>query len=105
MASECSYLKKSEIYPLDQLDSAVAEIMAVADAMAAEVGDEVVDVETDSRSTNAHTTKWTIIPPKRSERLTPLKAIQSPPGPTCKPVTTAVSYDTSRLTEPTSNVP
>jgi hypothetical protein len=89
----------------------MVEIMAVAD----EVADAEVDEETDARSTNAHTAKWTIIPPKHAERERTLKttqtpvvhtpAVQTPPGTTNVLATTAVSQDTSSPTASTSNVP
>jgi hypothetical protein len=85
----------------------VAEIVVVAVAVA--VGDEVadaeVDEETDARSTNAHTAKWTIIPPKHAEKKSTLKAIQIPPGMTSGHATTVVSQDTSKPIASTSNVP
>jgi len=83
----------------------VAEIEAVADEVADEVPDAAVDEETDARSTNAHTAKWTIIPPKNAEKESTLKAIQVPPGTTSGHATTAVSQDTSKPTASTSNVP
>jgi len=52
----------------------VAEIVAMAD----KVADAEVDEEMDGRSTNAHTAKWTIIPPKHEERESTLKTTQTP---------------------------
>jgi len=43
--------------------------VAVADVVA----DAEVDEETDTRSTNAHTAQWTMIPPKHTERERTLK--------------------------------
>jgi hypothetical protein len=87
----------------------MAHIMAVADKVADKVADEVADAEveeeTDARSTNAHTGKWTIIPPKHAEKESTLKGIQIPPGTTSGHATTAVSQDTSKPTASTSNVP
>jgi len=84
-------------------------------AVADEVADAEVDEETDARSTNAHTAKWTIIPPKHAERESTLKttqtpavqtpAVQTPPGTTNVLVTTVVSQNTSSPTASTSNVP
>jgi hypothetical protein len=68
----------------------------------------VADEETDVRSTNAHTAKWTIIPPKRARRESVLKMTQKPAiqtETTNVHATTAVSQDTSRRTASTSNVP
>jgi len=85
----------------------VAEIVLVAVAVA--VADELVDAEADeemdTRSTNTHTAKWTIIPPKHAEKESTLKAIQIPPGTKSGDATTAVSQDTSKPTVSTSNVP
>jgi hypothetical protein len=84
----------------------IAEIVAMAD----EVADEVVDEETDARCTNAHTAKWTIIPPKDAERESMLKttqrlAIQTPLVMINELATPAVTQDTSSRTASTSNVP
>ena len=81
----------------------------MAKAVADEVAGEEVDEETDARSTNPHTAKWTIIPPKHVERestltTTQTRAILTPPGTTNELVTTAVSQDTSSPTASTSNV-
>jgi hypothetical protein len=86
------------MYPPERLYTPVAEIVAVADE------------ETNARSTNAHTAKWTIIPPKHAERESTLKMTQTPavhtvPGMTNVLATTEVSQDTSSLTASTSNVP
>jgi hypothetical protein len=43
----------------------MADIVAVA--MVDEVVEEDVEEETDARSTDAHTAKWTTIPPKHEE--------------------------------------
>jgi hypothetical protein len=96
---------KSEMRPPEQPYTPVAEIVVVAVAVADEVADAEVDEETDARSTNAHTAKWTIIPPKHAEKESTLKAIQIPPGTTSGHATTAVSQDTSKPTASTSNVP
>jgi hypothetical protein len=85
-------------------------VVAVAVAVADEVADAEVDEEMDDRSTNAHTAKWTIIPPKHAERESTLKTIQTPasqtpPGTTNVLATTVVSQDTSSPTASTSNVP
>jgi hypothetical protein len=69
------------------------------------VADAEVDEETDARSTNAHTAKWTIIPPKHAEKENTLKAIQIPPGTTSGYATTAVSQDISKPTASTSTIP
>jgi len=95
--------------PPDRPYTPVTEIMGVAKAVVDEVAGKEVDEETDARSTNAHTAKWTIIPPKHAERestlkMTPTQAIQTPPGMTNKLATTAVSQDTSSPTASTSNV-
>jgi hypothetical protein len=89
----------------------VAEIVAVAD----EVADTDAVEETDARSTNAHTAKWTIIPPKHAESESTLKttqtpvvqtpAVQTPPGTMNVLATTGVSQDTASPTASTSNVP
>jgi hypothetical protein len=42
-------------------------------AMVDEVPNEEVDEDTDGRSTNAHTAKWTFIPPKHVGRESMLK--------------------------------
>jgi hypothetical protein len=76
--------------------------------MADEVADAEVDEEMDTRSTNAHTAKWAIIPLKHAERENALKTtmlIHTPPGMTNKLATTAVPQDTSNPTASTSNVP
>jgi len=82
----------------------------VAVTVADEVADAEVDEEMDARSTNAHTAKWTMIPPKQAERESTLKTsqtpvIQTPPGMTNERPTTAVPPDTSNVTASTSNVP
>jgi hypothetical protein len=84
----------------------VVEIVAVEQALA----DEKVDEETVARSTNAHTAKRKIIPPKhaeyeRTQKTTHTPGIQPPSGMTNKLGTTAVSHDTSSPTASTSNVP
>jgi len=92
------------MHPPVQPYTPIAEIVAEAD----KVADAEVDKETDARSTNAHTAKWTIIPPKHVERENALKtttAIQTPPGTINERATTAVSQDTSNPTASTSNVP
>jgi len=94
------------MHPPEQPYTPVAEIVAMAD----EVVDAEVDEETDARSTNGHTAKWTIIPPKHAERESTLKttqtpAVQTPPGTTNVLATTTVSQDTSSPTASTSNVP
>jgi len=43
------------------------EIVVMAVAVADEVADVREDEETDARSTNAHTAKWSIKPPKHAE--------------------------------------
>jgi hypothetical protein len=93
--------------PPEQPYTPVAEILvvAIAVAVADEVGDAELDEETETRSTNAHTAKWTIIPPKHAEKESTRKAIQIPPGTTSGHATTAVSQDTSKPTASTSNVP
>jgi hypothetical protein len=98
---------KLEMSPPEQPCTAVAEMVALAVALAVvdEVADAEVDEETDARSTNAHTAKWTIIPPKHAENESTLKAIQIPPGMMSRHATTAVSQDTSKPTGSTSNVP
>jgi len=83
--------------------TSVAEIVAVA--VVDEVVDAEVDEETDARSTNAHTAKWTIIPPRHAEKESILKVIQITPGIKSGHATTAVSQDTSKPTVSTSNVP
>jgi len=90
--------------PPEQLYTPVAEIVAVAD----DVTEEVADEETDARSTNAYTAKWTIIPPKHAERENALEtttAIETPPESMSEHAIAVVSKDTSRLTASTSNVP
>jgi hypothetical protein len=101
---------KSEKRPPEQPYTPVADIVVVAVAMA--VPDEVADMEVDeemhTRSTYAHTAKWTIIPLKHAERQKALNmtmAIQTPRGMTSDHAITAVSQDTSRATASTSNVP
>jgi hypothetical protein len=114
------------MHPAERPYTPLAEIMVVAD----KVADAEVDEETDARSTNAHTAKWTIIPPKHAERESTLKtthtpavqtlavqtpavqtpavqtpADQTPPRTTNVLATTAVSQDTSSPTASTSNVP
>jgi hypothetical protein len=79
------------------------EILAVA--VADMVADVEVDEETNARSTNAHTAKWTIIPPKQAEKGISLKAIPIPPQTTSRHATTAVSQDTSKPTASTSHLP
>jgi len=86
----------------------VAVAVAMADEVADEEADEENDEEKDARSTNAHTAKWTIIPPKHAKRENTLKTtivIQIPPGMTSEHAITSVSQDTSRPTAFTSNVP
>jgi hypothetical protein len=83
--------------------------------MVDEVADAEVDEEMDTRSTNAYTAKWTIIPPKHAERESTLKttqplvvqtpAVQTCPGTTNVLATTAVSQNTSSRTAYTSHVP
>jgi len=98
---------KLEMRPPERPYTAGAEIVvvAVAVAVADEVADSEVDKETDARSTNAHTAKWTIIPPKHAEKENTVKAIQILAGTTSGHATTAVSQDTSKPTASTSNVP
>jgi len=101
---------KSEMRPPERAYTSVAEIVvvAVAVAVADEVEDEEADEEIEARSTNAHTAKWTIIPPKNAERENRLKtttAIQTPPATTGKYAITAVPQDASRPTASTSHVP
>jgi hypothetical protein len=98
---------KSEMRRPEWPYTPVAEIVAlpVAVAVADKVADAEVAVETDARSTNAHTAQWTIIPPKHAEKEHTLKAIQIPPGKTSGHATTVVSQDTSKPTESTSKVP
>jgi len=101
------------MHPPERHYTAIAEILAmpdvvadkVADKEAENVADAEVDEETDARSTNAHTAKWAIIPPKHVEKESMLIAIQIPPGTTSRHATTAVSHDTSKATASTSNVP
>jgi hypothetical protein len=91
------------MHPLERPYTPIVEIVAMA--MQDGVADAEVDEETDARSTNAHTTKWTIIPHKHAENENTRKAIQIPPGTMSEHTTTAVSQDTSKPTESTSNVP
>jgi hypothetical protein len=51
----------------------VAEIVAVG--VADDMVDEEAEEETNDRSSNAHTARWTIIPPKHVEWESTLKAI------------------------------
>ena len=100
----------ADVCPLMRPYNAVAEIVVAAAAVANEVADQEEDDETDARSTHAHTSKWTIIPPKHAERESTLKttqtpAIHTPPGPMKELATTVVSQDTSSLTASTSYVP
>jgi len=94
---------KSEMRPLERPYTPVAEIVAVP--VADEVAEAEVDEATEARSTNAHTAKWTIIPPKHAENESTRNAIQIPPGMMSGHATTAVSQDTSMPTASTSNVP
>jgi hypothetical protein len=48
-------------------------------AMADEVADEEINEKTDARSKNAHTAKWTIIPPKHAEGEHTVKTTKTPP--------------------------
>jgi len=52
----------------------------VATAVVDQVADEEVDEQTHARSTNAHTAKWTINPPKHAERESMLKSIETSRG-------------------------
>jgi hypothetical protein len=84
------------MHPLEQLYAPTADIVAM------------VDEETDVRSTNAHTAKWTIMQPKRVERECALKTTQKPAIQTQSMnvhATPAVTQDTSKRTAFTSNVP
>jgi len=92
--------------PLERPYTPVAEIVVVADVVA----DEEVDEETDARGTNAHTTRWTIIPPNHVERESTRKTtqsleIQTPPGTMNELTIPAVSQDISSPTASTSNIP
>jgi hypothetical protein len=77
----------------------------VAETVAVPKAEEETDEELDARSINAHTAKWTIIPPKHAERDTALNGISPSPGMMSGHVTTDVSQDTSRPTVSTSIVP
>jgi hypothetical protein len=92
------------MHPPERTYNPVAEIVALEDEVVDGLPDSVVDDETDARSTNAHTAKWTIIPPKHVEKESTLKVIQIPPGTTSEHATTVVSRDTSKPTASTSNV-
>jgi len=98
--------KKSEMCQPEGPYTPVVDVVVLA--VAAAVADKMADVATDARSTNAHTAKWTIIPPKHAKRDDALKtstAIQAPPGMTSEHAITAVSQGTSSLTASTSNMP
>jgi hypothetical protein len=77
MPSEQHSPMKSEMRQPERSYTPMAEIVvvAVAVAMADEVADAELDKETDTRSTNAHTAKWIIIPPEHAEKEGTLKAI------------------------------
>jgi hypothetical protein len=68
----------------------------------------VPDEEMDAKSSNAHTEKWTIIPPKCAERDSAVKTKHNPAiktETTNNHATSTVSLDTSRLIASTSTVP
>jgi hypothetical protein len=94
--------------PPERTYTSVVAIVAVADEVADELGDELSEAEVveemDARSTNAHTSKCTIIPPKHAENEPTLKVIQIPPGTMSGLATPAVSQDTSKPTASTSNL-
>jgi len=82
----------------------------MAVAVADKVTNEVVDEETDARSTYTDNAIWTIIPPKRAEWESTLKTIQTPAiqipwGTMNKLATTVVSQDTSSPSACTSAMP
>jgi hypothetical protein len=97
---------KSAMSPPEQRYTPMMELVAVAD----NVGDNEMDKEMDSRSTNANAAKWTIIPPKHAERESTVNTtqnteIQTASGMMNELATTAVSQDTSSPNASTSTMP
>jgi hypothetical protein len=96
---------KSVMSSPEQPYTPMMEIVAVAD----KVTDKKEDENMDSRSTNANTANWTMIPPKHEGREATINTtnrpeIQTPSGMMTKLATTTVSQDSSSPNASTSTM-